>query len=109
MEINALLWIGCTGTMSVESVKAPLFNRHSPLLHDDDDGPQQQDEDHQAPGAGPQDQTHVLGMLGNLQCSLRVLTGSCRESNERRGIRYLTTTVNVLYDATTKCNVSDVM
>ena len=50
--------------------------RRSPLLDDDDDGSQEQDEDHQPPGTRPQDQTHVLGMLGNLQGPLGVLAGS---------------------------------
>lgn len=48
-----------------------------PLLDDDDDGPEKQDEDHQTAGAGPEDQPHVFGMLGHLQSSLRVLTGGC--------------------------------
>lgn len=56
---------------------------HSPLPHDDDDGSQQENEDHKAASAGPEDQTHVLCMLGDLQSPLGVLTGSCRPREER--------------------------
>lgn len=92
ITINGLLWIGYAGTIRLQTVNVwkglthlastgqlthKCFHSHSPLLDDDDDGPEKQNEDHQAAGAGPEDQTHVLGMLGYLQSSLGVLTGSC--------------------------------
>lgn len=38
-----------------------------PFLNDDYDGAQQKDENHQTSGAHPQNQTHLLGVLGDLQ------------------------------------------
>lgn len=37
-----------------------------PFLNDDDHGAQQEDEDHQTSSAHPQNQTHLLGVLGDL-------------------------------------------
>lgn len=63
------------------TISHPLTRKHfhsrSPLLDDDDDGSQEQNEDHQAADAGPKDQAHVLSMLGYLQSTLGVLTGGC--------------------------------
>lgn len=42
-------------------------SRRLPFLNDDDDGTQQKDEDHQASGTHPEDQTHLLRVLGHLQ------------------------------------------
>lgn len=47
----------------------------SPLLDDDDHRSQKQNQDDQAADAGPEDQPHVLGMLGDLQRPFGVLTG----------------------------------
>lgn len=47
----------------------------SPLLDDNDHRSQKQNQDDQAADAGPEDQPHVLGMLGDLQRSFGVLTG----------------------------------
>lgn len=53
----------------------------SPLLDDEDDSAEKQNEDHQTADAGPEDQTHVLGMLGYLQSVLGVLAGSWKMRN----------------------------
>lgn len=54
---------------------AKHFPGLSPLLDDDDHRSQKQNQDDEAADAGPEDQTHVLGMLGNLQRTFGVLTG----------------------------------
>lgn len=100
IEIDLLLWIGYTGTIRLEMFDSgkvshhKRFHSHSPLLHDDHDGPEEKNEDHQTACAGPEDQTHVFGMLGNLQSPFRVLTGSCREERKEKTQRTKTDTVD---------------
>jgi len=48
----------------------------SPFLDNNHDGSQQEDENHQSPGTGSQNQPHVLGMLGHLQSVLMVPAGT---------------------------------
>ena len=52
-----------------------VISRRLPFLNDDDDGTQQKDEDHQTSGAHPEDQAHLLGVLGHLQSLAVILAG----------------------------------
>ena len=51
------------------------ISRCLPFLNDDDDGAQKEDEDHQAPGAHPENQPHLLRVLGHLQRLAVVFAG----------------------------------
>lgn len=58
----------------------------SPFPNGDDDGSQQDDQDDEPPGTDPQDQTHLLRVLGHLQGTLALFAGSCQGTRTgRRG------------------------
>lgn len=57
-----------------------------PFFYDDDDGAQQKDEDHQTSGAHPQNQTHLLRVLGDLQSLTLVLARRWEKRNTHRGV-----------------------
>lgn len=56
-----------------------------PFFYDDDDGAQQKDEDHQTSGAHPQNQTHLLRVLGDLQSLTLVLARRWEKRNTQEG------------------------
>lgn len=51
------------------------FSRRIPFLNDDDHGPQQKDEDHQTSCAHPENETHLLRVLSDLQSLAVILAG----------------------------------
>lgn len=76
--------VGCDGAQG-EQMLRPAGGR-LPFLYDDDDGAQQKDEDHQTSGAHPQNQTHLLGVLGDLQSLALVLARRWEKRNTRSGV-----------------------
>ena len=52
-----------------------VISRRLPFLNDDDDGTQQKDEDNQTSGTHPENQTHLLIVLGHLQSRAVILAG----------------------------------
>lgn len=56
-------------------VRLTVISRLLPFLNDDNNGTQQKDEHHQASSAHPENQTHLLRVLGHLQSFAVILAG----------------------------------
>lgn len=57
-----------------------------PFPNGDDDGSQQDNQNNEPPSTDPQDQAHLIRVLGHLQGTLALFAGSCQGTRTgRRG------------------------
>lgn len=61
-----------------------VISRRLPFLNDDDDGAQQKDEDDQTSGTHPENQAHLLGVLGHLQGLAVIFAGRWKHKHKGR-------------------------